>query len=60
MAGTNTITFTELKPQLLADVPRQKNVFIDYARSVAGQTRVGGTTGKGRITAKQALALLGV
>lgn len=60
MAGTNTITFTALKGQLDPGVPHQKNVFISYAQSVPGQTRVGGKTGRGRITAKQALSLLGV
>jgi hypothetical protein len=37
-----------------------KAVFIDYCQTVDGRTRVGGPVGKGRITAKRALALLGV
>lgn len=54
------VTFAELKPKLDASVPRQKNVFISYAQGVAPQTRVGKKTGKGRLTAGQALVLLGI
>lgn len=37
-----------------------KFLFVEMAQKVDGRTRVGGPKGKGRLTAKKALALLGV
>jgi hypothetical protein len=56
------MTYQDLKTQLDPGFKRgwTKAVFIDYCQTVDGRTRVGGPVGKGRITAKRALALLGV
>ena len=52
--------WTDLKAQLDSSFRRMtKREFINFCQSVDGRTRVGGTTGKGRITAKRALAFLG-
>lgn len=37
---------------------KTKRDFVLYCQSVDGRTRVGGPKGKGRLTAKRALALL--
>jgi hypothetical protein len=53
------LSYTELKKALdPAFKAFTKADFVDYARAVDGRTRVGGPKGKGRITAKRALALL--
>lgn len=55
------MTFKELKPELDKDVSKlSKREFVGFCLTVDGRTRVGGPKGKGRITAKRALALLNV
>lgn len=55
------MTYTELKKDLLPDFRSYtKRDFIGFCQGVDGRVRVGGTKGKGRLTAKRALALLGV
>jgi hypothetical protein len=56
-----TMNYADLKPQLDPNFKGfTKAAFIDYCSTADGRVRVGGPTGKGRITAKRALALLGV
>lgn len=55
-----TMTFQELKQYLDEGVPRQKNRFIAWAQEQNPRVRVGGPVGPGRLTAGQALKLLGV
>lgn len=53
------MTFKSLKPALDKDIKSMsKGEFISFCLNVDGRTRVGGPVGKGRITAKRALALL--
>jgi hypothetical protein len=53
------LSYTELKKVLDPEFKVfTKADFIAYARTVDGRIRVGGPKGKGRITAKRALALL--
>lgn len=55
------MTFAELKKDLDAEFRRMtKQDFIFIVSRQDGRLRVGGPKGKGRITAKKALALLGV
>jgi hypothetical protein len=55
------MTYTELKQELDPEFGRDtKADFILFCQLVDGRVRVGGPKGKGRITAKRALALLGV
>lgn len=55
------MNYADLKPQLDPNFKGfTKAAFIDYCSTADGRVRVGGPTGKGRITAKRALALLGV
>jgi hypothetical protein len=54
------MTFTELKKDLDPEFRVfTKRDFVAFIENVDGRVRVGGTKGKGRITAKRALALLG-
>jgi hypothetical protein len=55
------MTYTELKKDLdPAFKGATKAEFIDWMFTIEPRTRVGGPKGKGRLTAKRALALLGV
>ncbi|MES2156016.1 MAG: hypothetical protein V4510_12860 [bacterium] len=55
------MTFQELKKDLDPAFKRMtKADFVNYCTGNDGRARVGGPTGKGRMTAKRALALLGV
>lgn len=55
------MTYFDLKKDLLPELRRlSKTEFVRYCQSVDGRVRVGGTTGKGRLTAKRALGFLGV
>lgn len=55
------MTYKELKPALDKEVSKlSKREFIGFCLLADGRTRVGGPKGKGRITAKRALALLNV
>ena len=55
------MTYTELKKDLdPAFRGLTKSSFIDICLTVEPRTRVGGPKGKGRLTAKRALAFLGV
>jgi hypothetical protein len=54
------MTFAELRPQLLPGFKTfTKRDFVSYCQAVDQRSRVGGPRGKGRITAKRALLLLG-
>lgn len=53
------ITFKQLSQTFDEGIPRQRNIFIAFAKSVHPRTRVGGVTGPGRLTANQALVILG-
>lgn len=58
--GGALMTFQELKKDLDPDFKTfSKKEFIVFCEDADGRVRVGGTKGKGRITAKRALALLG-
>ena len=53
------MTYGELLKDLDAGFKRvSKKDFIAFCDAVDGRTRVGGPKGKGRLTAKKALALL--
>lgn len=53
------MSFTELKKVLDPEFKSYKKAeFVAFISNVDGRTRVGGSKGKGRITAKRALALL--
>lgn len=57
------VTFVELRGLMDDEFRRHfrtKRDFVEFAQAVDGRTRIGGPKGKGRITAKRALALLGV
>lgn len=57
----DAVTYAELRKVLDAEWRfRTKADFVAVVRTVDGRTRVGGPKGKGRLTAKKALALLGV
>ncbi len=54
------MTYQELQKDLDPTFRRvSKRDFVSYCTSVDGRVRVGGPTGKGRLTAKKALQLLG-
>lgn len=56
-----SMSFKELQKVLDPDYRRMtKRDFVNFCSASDGRTKVGGPTGKGRITAKRALALLGV
>lgn len=53
------MTYGELSKDLDPEFHRDsKRTFIAFCQAVDGRTRVGGPKGKGRLTAKKALALL--
>jgi hypothetical protein len=53
------MTFDALRPTLDPQYRRMtKTEFVRFCQAVDGRIKVGGTTGKGRLTAKRALALL--
>lgn len=55
------MTYAELRKALDPEFRfSTKTAFVEWAKGVDGRTRVGGPKGKGRLTAKKALALLGV
>ena len=57
------MNYADLRQDLLPEFRKHfttKREFVAFCLSVDGRTRVGGPKGKGRITAKRALALLGV
>jgi len=55
------MTYGELQKDLNPEFKRgTKRQFIAWCKEADGRTRVGGPKGKGRLTAKKALALLGV
>lgn len=59
--GGDVVTFREMKPMLDPDFRKLTKVdFVFVARAIDPKSRVGGPKGKGRLTAKRALALLGV
>jgi hypothetical protein len=54
------MSFKELKKELDPEFKSfTKADFVAFIAAVDGRTRVGGPKGKGRITAKRALALVG-
>jgi hypothetical protein len=55
------MTFTELRKDLQPQYKQMtKAEFVNFCTASDGRVRVGLSKGKGRLTAKQALALLGV
>jgi hypothetical protein len=55
------MNFTELKKVLAPDYKKMtKADFIAWCQGVDGRVKVGTASGKGRLTAKRALILLGV